>query len=166
MARDYRSASRADSSRTLNHNAESQTNSYYPGAACKDASGDPAPCFATTSKGQFGYMALGKLRYQFRKVYGNVFRPTSTSTSVVGEWRGSLNIDGSRPMAGGQVDASSPYQPTDLCSAEYNGKTGAERMPSGCNSVSQVAGYNKTGQDRHRGPHQPKPRLSQHGPVH
>ncbi|HNN91007.1 MAG TPA: tetratricopeptide repeat protein [Pseudomonadota bacterium] len=127
----------------LNHNAESQTNSYYPGAACKDASGGPAPCFATTSKGQFGYMALGKLRYQFRKVYGNVFRPYIHLDFGGGEWRGSLNIDGSRPMAGGQVDASSPYQPTDLCSAEYNGKTGAERMPSGCNSVGQVAGYNK-----------------------
>ncbi len=127
----------------LNHNADSQANGYHANAGCKDAAGGPAPCFATTSKGQFGWMALGKLRYQFRKSYGNVFRPYIHLDVGAGDWRGSLNIDGSRPMASGQVDASSPYQPTDLCSAEYNGKTGAERMPSGCNSVGQVAGYNK-----------------------
>lgn len=127
----------------LNHNADSQTNSYYANAPCKDAANGPAPCFATTTKGQFGYMALGKLRYQFRKAYGNVFRPYIHLDFGGGDWRGSLNIDGSRPMAGGQVDTSSPYQPTDLCSAEYNGKTGADRMPSNCNSVGQVAGYNK-----------------------
>lgn len=128
----------------LNHNADSQVNSYYPQAACKDSNGNPGPCYATTSRGQFGYMVLGKLRYQFRKSYGNVFRPYVHLDVGGGEWRGALNIDGSRPMtANGQIDASSPYQPTDVCSAEYNGKTGTERVPANCNSVGGVAGYNK-----------------------
>lgn len=127
----------------LNHTADSQANSYYANAPCKDALGNPAPCYATTSKGQFGYMALGKLRYQFRKSYGNIFRPYVHLDVGGGEWRGSLNIDGSRPMANGQIDTSSPYQPTDVCSAEFNGKTGAERLPPGCNSVGGTPGYNK-----------------------
>ena len=127
----------------LNHNADSQANSYYTGSPCKDSAGAPAPCYATTAKGQFGYMALGKLRYQFRKTPGNIFRPYLHLDVGGGEWRGSLNIDGSRPMANGSVDGSSPYQPTDVCSAEFNGKTGTERMPPGCNSVGGTPGYNK-----------------------
>ncbi|MBL9006283.1 MAG: tetratricopeptide repeat protein [Myxococcales bacterium] len=127
----------------LNHNADSSVHSYYSGSPCKDRANNPAPCFATTGKGQFGYMALGKLRYQFRKVPGNVFRPYLHLDIGGGEWRGSLNIDSSRPMANGMVDASNPYQPTDLCSAEFNGKTGAEAMPANCNSVGGTLGYNK-----------------------
>ncbi len=127
----------------LNHNADSSVNSYYSGSPCKDTANNPAPCYATTAKGQFGYMALGKLRYQFRKTYGNIFRPYLHLDVGGGEWRGSLNIDGSRPMANGTIDASNPYQPTDVCSAEFNGKTGAERMPPGCNSVGGTPGYNK-----------------------
>lgn len=127
----------------LNHNADSSVNSYYSGSPCKDGANNPAPCYATTARGQFGYMALGKLRYQFRKTVGNVFRPYLHLDVGGGEWRGSLNIDGSRPMANGMLDASNPYQPTDVCSAEFNGKTGAERMPAGCNSVGGTPGYNK-----------------------
>jgi len=131
----------------LNHNADSQINALSgPGVTgCRDASNQAAPCYATTSKGQFGYMVLGKVRYMFRKNYGQYFRPYVHLDVGGGEWRGALNIDGSRPQKaanlGGGVDTDSPFQPTDVCSASYNGQPN-NRMPPGCNSVASVPGYN------------------------
>jgi hypothetical protein len=127
----------------LNHNADSNDNSATP---CNDSHNNPSPCFATTSKGQFGYMVLGKLRYQFRQ--GQVFRPYVHLDVGGGEWRGALNIDGSRPTSNGMIDPSSPYQPTDLCSAEYNGKTDTSRAPAGCSSIGGNIGYNHRPMDQ------------------
>lgn len=124
----------------LNHNADSSENGQIS-PACVDASNKASPCFATTSKGQYGYIILGKLRYQFRQ--GSVFRPFIHLDAGGGEWRGALNIDGSRPMSGGQVDNSNPYQPTDVCSAQYNGKTDSTRDPANCNSIGGAIGYNR-----------------------
>ena len=125
----------------LNHNADSQQNGLSGPTSCPDAAGRPSPCYATTSKGQFGYMVLGKIRYMFRKRYGQYFRPYVHLDVGGGEWRGALNIDGSRPQTNGQVDTSSPFQPTDICSATYNGNIN-NRMPPGCNSVASTPGYN------------------------
>jgi hypothetical protein len=126
----------------LNHNADSQANGYT-NAACMDSASRPTPCYATTSKGQYGYMVLGKLRYMFRKTYGQYFRPYLHLDVGGGEWRGALNIDGARPQLGngGGVDTGSPYNPTDVCSATFNGNTN-NRMPPGCNSVGSAPGYN------------------------
>ena len=54
------------------------------------------------------------LRYQFRQ--GHAFRPYLGIADVGGgEWRGALNIDGSRPAINGAIDDnSSAYQPTDV----------------------------------------------------
>lgn len=122
----------------LNHNVDSQENGFVM-PACNNGLN---PCYATTDKGRFGSMFLGKLRYQFRKEYGKHFRPYVHLDVGGGQWRGALNIEGLRPMTGNQVDPSSPYQPTDLCSAEFNGKQGSERMPAGCNSAGGTPGYN------------------------
>ncbi|HNN52296.1 MAG TPA: hypothetical protein PKI49_06085 [Pseudomonadota bacterium] len=125
----------------LNHNADS-SDSAMKNNLCTDSQGRPSPCFATTAKGQFGYLVLGKLRYQFSP--GRIFRPYIHADIGGGEWRGGLNIDGSRPMKNGAVDTDSPLQPTDQCSAEYNGKTtDAERKPAGCTSVGGNIGYNQ-----------------------
>lgn len=125
----------------LNHNADS-SDAAMKNNLCTDSQGRPSPCFATTAKGQFGYLVLGKLRYQFSP--GRVFRPYIHADIGGGEWRGGLNIDGSRPMKNGAVDTDSPLQPTDQCSAEYNGKTtDAERKPAGCTSVGGNIGYNQ-----------------------
>lgn len=123
----------------LNHNADSNDNSVNP--VCTDSRGNPSTCFGTTTKGQFGFMALGKLRYQFRQ--GHAFRPYLHVDVGGGEWRGALNIDGSRPTSGGAIDISSPYQPTDVCSATYNGKTDSTRDPPGCSSIGGNVGYNQ-----------------------
>jgi hypothetical protein len=120
----------------LSHNADSTANT--PDCALNPAS--KTPCYAPTTRGQFGYMVLGKVRYAFRP--GHYFRPYLHLDFGGGEWRGALNIDGSRPTSNGQIDASSPYQPTDLCSAEYNGNP-QNRQPSGCSSVGNQPGYNK-----------------------
>lgn len=124
----------------LNHNADSNLNAFV-NPSCTDAAGKPAPCYATTSKGQFGYMVLGKLRYMFLKQYRQYFRPYVHLDVGGGEWRGALNIDGSRPQLNGAVDAGSPFQPTDVCSASFNGNAN-NRMPPGCNSVGSTPGYN------------------------
>ncbi|MFO0655857.1 MAG: hypothetical protein U0787_12370 [Polyangia bacterium] len=125
----------------LNHNADS-SDSAMKNNLCTDSQGRPSPCFATTAKGQFGYLVLGKLRYQFSP--GRIFRPYIHADIGGGEWRGGLNIDGSRPMKNGAIDTDSPLQPTDQCSAEYNGKTtDAERKPAGCTSVGGNIGYNQ-----------------------
>ena len=76
--------------------------------------------------------------YQFRR--GSIFRPYVHFNIGGGEWRGALNIDGSKPMAGGMVDNRSALQPTDICSAIYNGKTDADRLPENCKGPSP--GYN------------------------
>ena len=123
----------------LNHNADSNANTTTQ--PCTDSMGRMSPCFATTSRGNFGYMVLGKLRYQFRQ--GTTFRPHLHVDVGGGEWRGALNIDGSRPRVGDQVDNSSQYQPTDVCSAQYNGKTDASRDPPGCSSIAGNSGYNR-----------------------
>lgn len=120
----------------LNHNADSSANT--PDCALNPSS--KTPCYAPTTRGQFGYMVLGKVRYIFRP--GRYFRPYLHLDFGGGEWRGALNIDGSRPTSNGQIDVSSPYQPTDLCSAEYNGNP-QNRQPSGCSSVGNQPGYNK-----------------------
>lgn len=127
----------------LNHNADSQLNgiSGTGVTGCPDAASRPSPCYATTSKGQFGFMVLGKFRYMFRKLYGNYFRPYVHLDIGGGQWRGALNIDGSRPQLNGQVDSGSPFQPTDVCSATYNGNMN-NKMPPGCNSVASTPGYN------------------------
>jgi hypothetical protein len=127
----------------LNHNADSQLNGITGTGVtgCPDAAGRPSPCYATTSKGQYGFMILGKFRYMFRKLYGNYFRPYVHLDVGGGEWRGALNIDGSRPQLNGQVDTGSPFQPTDVCSATYNGNMN-NKMPAGCNSVASNPGYN------------------------
>lgn len=123
----------------LNHNADSQENgSISPNCT---SNGIPSPCFGTTSKGKFGYAVLGKLRYQF--LPGSVVRPYLHLDAGVGEWRGALNIDGSRPMANGAVDNSSPFQPTDICSATYNGKTGGAADPATCSAISGNVGFNQ-----------------------
>lgn len=124
----------------LNHNADSNVNAFV-NPSCTDAAGKPAPCYATTSKGDFGYMVLGKLRYMFLKQYKQYFRPYVHLDVGGGQWRGALNIDGSRPQANGAVDPSSPFQPTDVCSASFNGNAN-NKMPPGCNSVGSTPGYN------------------------
>jgi hypothetical protein len=124
----------------LNHNADS-SDSAMKNNLCTDSQGRPSPCFATTAKGQFGYLILGKLRYQFRA--GKTFRPYVHVDMGGGEWRSALNIDGSRPMKNGAIDTESQLQPTDLCSAEYNGKADPERSPSTCTSVGGNVGYNQ-----------------------
>jgi len=124
----------------LNHNADS-TDPEMKNNLCTDSQGRASPCFATTAKGQFGYLVLGKLRYQFSP--GKIFRPYIHADIGGGEWRGGLNIDGSRPMKNGAIDTDSTLQPTDQCSAEYNGKTDPERKPAGCTSVGGNVGYNQ-----------------------
>ena len=124
----------------LNHNADS-SDAEMKNNLCVDSQGSPSPCFATTAKGKFGYMVLGKLRYQFSP--GKIFRPYIHVDVGGGEWRGALNIDGSRPMKNGAIDTDSPLQPTDQCSAEYNGKADPERKPAGCTSVGGNLGYNQ-----------------------
>jgi hypothetical protein len=124
----------------LNHNADS-TDPDMKNNLCTDSQGRASPCFATTAKGQFGYLVLGKLRYQFSP--GKIFRPYIHADIGGGEWRGGLNIDGSRPMKNGAIDTDSTLQPTDQCSAEYNGKTDPERKPAGCTSVGGNIGYNQ-----------------------
>jgi len=123
-----------------NHNADS-TDAAMKNNLCTDSQGRPSPCFATTAKGQYGYMVLGKLRYQFSP--GRIFRPYIHADIGGGEWRGALNIDGSRPVKNGAIDTESPLQPTDQCSAEYNGKADPERKPAGCTSVGGNVGYNQ-----------------------
>lgn len=120
----------------LNHNADSQVNALNNSSGCSTSPGNP--CYSPTAKGQFGYAVLGKLRYQFRKNYGQYFRPYIHLDVGGGEWRGALNIEGSRPS-----DPNSPFQPTDVCSATYSG-TPNNRMPPGCSSVNggTMPGYN------------------------
>lgn len=125
------------------HNADSSENADK---LCKSSTGNDIPCYTTTSKGSFGVMVMGKLRYQFRR--GSIFRPYVHFDIGGGEWRGALNIDGSKP-----TDPSSVLQPTDICSATYNGKTDAERMPENCKGPS--AGYNSI----------PDPKPGPKGPV-
>ena len=124
----------------LNHTADSNDNANIK-PVCQDSLGNPSPCFGTTTKGQFGFMVLGKLRYQFRQ--GSAFRPYLHVDVGGGQWRGALNIDGSRPTTGGVIDNSSPYQPTDVCSATYNGKTDSTRKPEGCSSIGGNVGFNQ-----------------------
>ena len=124
----------------LNHTADSYENANLS-PVCQDSRGNPSPCFGTTTKGQFSFIVLGKLRYQFRQ--GHAFRPYLHVDVGGGEWRGALNIDGSRPLTNGAIDNSSPYQPTDVCSATYNGKTDTTRDPPGCSSIGGNVGYNQ-----------------------
>jgi hypothetical protein len=119
----------------LNHNADSSENAAR---LCDGRDGGKVTCYTPTSRGQFGIAVLGKLRYQF--LLQRVFRPFVHVGIGGGTWRGALNIDGSKPMSGGMVNESSPLQPTDLCSATYNGQTGDGRMPPECRGMS--AGYN------------------------
>lgn len=123
-----------------NHNADS-AEAAMKNNLCTDSQGRPSPCFAMTAKGQYGYMVLGKLRYQFSP--SQVFRPYVHVDIGGGSWRSTLNIDGSRPMKSGAIDIESPFQPTDQCSAEYNGKADPERKPAGCTSVGGNLGYNQ-----------------------
>lgn len=123
----------------LNHNADS-SDPAMKNTQCLDGQGRPSPCYATTGKGQFGWLVLGKLRYLFRP--GSVFRPYIHADIGGGEWRGGLNIDGSRPTKNGVVDPSSPLQPTDQCSAEYNGQPN-DRKPPECSSSGNRPGYNQ-----------------------
>jgi len=45
-------------------------------------------------------------------------------------------------MSNGVIDNSSPYQPTDQCSATYNGKTDTTRNPPTCSSIAGNVGFN------------------------
>lgn len=123
-----------------NHNADS-AEAAMKNNLCVESQGRPSPCFATTAKGQYGYMVLGKLRYQFSP--SQVFRPYVHIDIGGGQWRSTLNIDGLRPVKNGAIDSESPLQPTDQCSAEYNGKADPERKPAGCTSVGGNLGYNQ-----------------------
>ncbi len=111
-----------------------------------DSTGTPrvctgmSPCYATTSKVNFGYIGLVKLRYQFNRK--SMFRPYVHFDIGGGFWRGGLNIEGSKPMANGAPDPTSVFQPTDACSANYNGMTDSTRDPEGCSSVGRIKGYN------------------------
>lgn len=60
-----------------------------------------------------------------------------------GRWQAAFNIDSARPTSGGLIDNSSPYQPTDLCSAAFNGKTDFTHDPPGCTSIGGSVGYNQ-----------------------
>jgi hypothetical protein len=113
----------------LNHNADSSAGPQL----CTKRDGGMTYCYAPTTKGNFGVLGLAKVRYQFRR--NTVFRPYIHFDLGGGTWRGALNIDGS-------IDNSSPLQPTDVCSATYNGKLDPDRAPAGCSSVGQVPGYN------------------------
>lgn len=119
----------------LNHNADS---SLHAERNCMTGGGQPIPCYTTTSMGNFGVIVLGKLRYQFRR--HSIFRPYVHFNIGGGEWRGALNIDGSKPMSGGMIDTRSALQPTDVCSATYNGRTDEMRDPENCKGPSP--GYN------------------------
>lgn len=116
----------------LNHNADSITNDPM---ACTRASGGKTPCYGTTGKGQSGGMGMLRLRYQFRR--SAVFRPYLHADVGGGVWRGALSIEGSKPS-----EMGSPFQPTDVCSATYNGSTGGDALPAGCSSIANVKGFN------------------------
>lgn len=128
----------------LGNSADSNENANLS-PVCQDSRGNPSPCFGTTSKAAYGFTVLGKLRYlfQFRGRHAQWFRPSIHLALGGGEWRANLNIDGSRPANGGVIDNSSPYQPTDQCSATYNGKTDTTRDPPACSSIGGNVGYNQ-----------------------
>lgn len=128
----------------LGNNADSYENAYLR-PACQDSRGNASPCFGTAGKAAYGFMVLGKLRYQFQ-FHGRRaqwFRPSIHIALGGGEWRAIINIDGSRPTSDGVIDNSSPYQPTDQCSATYNGKTDTSRDPPLCGSIGGNVGYNQ-----------------------
>ena len=120
----------------LNHNADIIANDPQ---VCRRQSGAATPCYGTTGRGQFGGLGLLRARYQFRRT--SVFRPYLHADVGGGAWRGALNIDGSKPAAGSFTGAEQ-FQPTDVCSATFNGMSGQDAQPPGCSSIGTEKGFN------------------------
>lgn len=124
----------------LNNNAESAS---LTNGNCSNGLGQMIPCYAVSNRNKFGFLVTGKVRYQFLIKRASWFRPYVDVSVGGGGWRGALPIDNVKPKVNGMPDDNSPYQPTDLCSAVYNGKTDGTREPAVCNSVGNRPGYNR-----------------------